>query len=183
MGKTIIYEKSENDILSNAIAEYIQKKISAANDIKVYEITDKLIKPCVGCLQCWYNTPGKCQVKDLSSELNQSFIYDDVVVIITKISFGGYSSAMKSVIDRGIAMVLPFLKNTEGENHHARRYKQKAKQIVIAYGFDMTNEDKEIFKKIIKANSLNYDIDMADLYFASSEKEFDNIMKKIEKVF
>lgn len=172
----IIYEKYDEDGLAGYLDKSLSEQYLESADMKLCKISSDMIRPCMGCFKCWYNTPGVCVTKDITRELNQAFVKDDIVVIFTKISFGSYSSTIKNVIDRSVPISLPFLKKTEGENHHSRRYKEKAKQIVVAYGEDISEDDERIFAKIIKANSLNFDMPKADLYFCKNTKELDEVI-------
>ena len=73
---------------------------------------------CVGCFGCWVQTPGECLIDDGACEVAQAFIGSDLVVYFTPVTFGGYSSELKKVLDRIICLVSPFFKRIDGEVHH-----------------------------------------------------------------
>ena len=113
---------------------------------------NKKIQPCFGCFNCWLKTPGMCAIKD-GYESTASFMAKcEEIEIITKYTFGGFSSFVKNVIDRSLSYLLPFLKNEGSEMHHYLRYgKTQIPFTVHFYGDLISQEDQEIAKKYVKA--------------------------------
>ena len=65
-----------------------------------YEVTglilrDKEIAPCLGCFGCWIKTPGICVVDDDGREVVWMTVQSDLMVFLTPVTFGGYSSDPK----------------------------------------------------------------------------------------
>ncbi len=52
----------------------------AGADVENIFLVEKGIKPCLGCFNCWIETPGKCIIKDDIEELLSKFISSDIVV-------------------------------------------------------------------------------------------------------
>jgi NAD(P)H-dependent FMN reductase len=77
---------------------------------------------CQGCFECWVKTPGVCKIVDAGRGVAQAIIRADLVIAVTPITFGGYSSELKKAIDRTICLVSPFFRRIEHEVHHRRRY-------------------------------------------------------------
>ena len=105
----IIYENNTVNELSEYISNNIDEVKSEIGACKTFEVNEKNIAGCTGCLACWYATPGICVKKDIAKELNRGFIKDDFVIIFTPIKYGAFSSTIKKVIDRNVATLLPIL--------------------------------------------------------------------------
>ena len=113
------------------------------------------IKGCLGCFNCWIKTPGKCIIEDSYTEMPKYILESDTFVIITRIKYGCYTSYVKNVLDRSIGFMLPFFKTVNGELHHTQRYNKSPKLVVIGYGDDITFDEEQTFKKLIKGNAIN----------------------------
>ena len=68
------------------------------------------IKPCVGCFGCWLKDPGQCVMKDGYNRMGALIHKADEVVVVSRYTYGGFSSFVKNVFDRSIGWVLPFLR-------------------------------------------------------------------------
>lgn len=110
------------------------------------------IKTCIGCYSCWIKTPGKCIFDD---PFNPAIIESKKIIIISKITFGSYSSKVKSLIDRTIPLNLPTFKKINGQLHHEKRYSEYPELHVIGYG-SQTQRDENTFKRLVKAHSVNF---------------------------
>ena len=113
------------------------------------------IKGCLGCFNCWIKTPGKCIIEDSYTEMPKYILESDTFVIITRIKYGCYTSYVKNVLDRSIGFMLPFFQTVNGELHHTPRYNKSPKLVVIGYGDDITFDEEQTFKKLIKGNAIN----------------------------
>ena len=143
----IVYD-IENEIMcskkiNNSILSMLLKY---KHNVELFNISKENIKTCDGCVGCWIKTPGECVKKnDLLNKINNNLINSDLVIFITAIIFGQYSSVMKNVIDRFIPNVLPFFVKRNGIMIHPERYNKYPFQILIGYGDDLTNEEKDTF--------------------------------------
>lgn len=135
------------------------KKImpSLPPDTKILSKEQNNIKGCLGCFNCWIKTPGRCIIEDSYTEMPKYILEHGTFVIITEIKYGCYTSYVKNVIDRSIGILLPFFQTVNGELHHLPRYNNKAvKFVVIGYGENVTPDEEETFKALIKGNSINF---------------------------
>lgn len=130
------------------------------------------IKPCVGCFGCWVKTPGECVIKDGYNNMGKLLSKAEYVVIISRYTFGGFSSFVKNVIDRSIGYILPFLKVMKDETHHKARYKNKyLSMTVYFYGEELTEEDQRKAKKYLEAVCVNVHAKLKEVDFRIEEKE------------
>ena len=69
---------------------------------------DNRYAPCRGCLKCWLKQDGYCVYTDKLQHIGGILGRGDPLWIISRNCFGGYSSAVKAVLDRAIGVSLPF---------------------------------------------------------------------------
>jgi len=141
--RTIIDDLKENEL----------KKIKFnKEDILISSINCN--KHCIGCFSCWIKHPKKCALNDDFSNMTELLRESDEFIIISKCRYGCYSSSTKKVLERCIGYVLPYFTIRNNEIHHACRYERKLKFKTYFYG-DITEKDKMILNKLIKANAIN----------------------------
>ncbi|MFW9867821.1 MAG: flavodoxin family protein [Candidatus Thorarchaeota archaeon] len=158
-------------------------------EVESIQLRDVNVAACQGCFDCWVRTPGECKIDDFGRETAKKMVQSNLIIHFTPITFGGYSSELKKVVDRFIPTILPFFIKREGETHHTYRYEERSS--IIAIGFlDKNDDEKEsIFKELVYRNSLNmgapvheaiiYTKDMPKSDFIS---QFAKILKKVEGI-
>ena len=112
------FEKKD-DTLYKIISEHLK---GIGWEINTFFPQDKRIAPCQGCFGCWIKTPGICVIDDDGRDIVQMAIQSDMIVFLSPITFGGYSSGLKKAIDRMVPIALPFFMKIDGEIHHKSRY-------------------------------------------------------------
>ena len=133
------------------------------------------IKKCMGCFGCWLKTPGRCVIPDEYQRMGELAAKAEELTIISKCSFGSYSSFVKNVLDRSISYVLPFFEIREGEMHHRKRYDHQFLMRVIFYGSDITEEEKETAKELVKANAVNLHGKVKEVLFVESAEKIGEV--------
>lgn len=123
------------------------------------------IKPCVGCFGCWVKDPGRCVIKDGNENFGAILGHADRVVVISKYTWGGFSSFVKNVFDRSIGYVLPIINAMGEESHHGRRYDNTINMEVKFYGESFTEENKANATRYVKAICTNLHGKLASIQF------------------
>ena len=123
------------------------------------------IKPCAGCFGCWTKTPGECVIKDGYERMGALIHEAEEVVILTKYTYGGFSSFVKNVIDRSIGFVLPFFEIADGEMHHKARYPESKKITFIFRGKELSESDKALARRYTEAVCRNLKGEIGDVVF------------------
>ena len=136
----------------------------------------KINRYCIGCFGCWLKTPGTCIIKDEFQNMGENLSKADELLIISRSSFGSYSSSVKNVLDRSISYVMPYFEIRKGEMHHAERYHKNLVISAILYGENMTDLEKETSKKLLTANALNLNGTIGKLEFYQSAKEIKEVL-------
>lgn len=87
------------------------------------------------------------------------------LVIVTRNLYGGYSAAVKNVLDRSIGDSTPLSTYRRGEMHHTLRYGRHGLWKVIVYG-DITEAEKATFRYMAERNAVNHGYARAETVFA-----------------
>jgi multimeric flavodoxin WrbA len=84
--------------------------------------TKKLtIKPCLGCLNCWTKTPGRCVITDDMADILIKIKMADILVFATPVYWDGVSGPMKMFMDRMTPLGEPFIEVRDGRSRHPVR--------------------------------------------------------------
>lgn len=131
------------------------------------------IGPCIGCFCCWRKTPGECVIKDGYENMGALIHHADEVVVISRYTYGGFSSFVKNAFDRCIGFVLPQFEVIKGETHHKRRYDEDKAFTFIFYGHELSQEEKESAWRYVEAVCANIRGHIKDLIFRECEEVLD----------
>ena len=125
--------------------------------VRGFQLRDIPLAHCQGCFECWTTSPGLCKTEgDAGREIAAAMIQSDLVVILTPITFGGYSSEIKKAMDRSICMVSPFFRRVDGEVHHKLRYRRYPALAAVGVLHEPDEEQERIFGTLVERNALNF---------------------------
>jgi multimeric flavodoxin WrbA len=139
----------------------IEHSLAAALSIRGWmvdriHLRDLTIVYCQGCFDCWVKTPGVCKTKDKASHVTRALCQADLLVLLSPITFGGYSSEIKKALDRSIGIVSPFFTRIGGEVHHKARYTRYPALLAIGVSADPDAEEERIFRTLVTRNAVNF---------------------------
>ena len=124
--------------------------------VRRFEIRRISLAYCQGCFECWTRSPGLCKTDgDAGREIAATVIESDLAVCLTRVTFGGYSSEIKKVLDRMICLVLPFFLRVEGEVHHRRRYAAYPSIAAVGVMEELDLEQERVFRSLVGRNARN----------------------------
>lgn len=113
------------------------------------------IAPCKGCFGCWTTTPGVCTTDDAGRAVVRRIFASDWTVMLTPVTFGGYSSELKKALDRIICLISPLFVKVNGSVRHRMRYDRYPK-ILVAGVLEKDNPQSEaIFRALVERNARN----------------------------
>ena len=154
--KAVIFNgaRKENQII-NAVETWLTKLLTASGwEVESIRLREKEIAGCLGCFGCWVKTPGICVIDDYGREATRKAFQSDLLVWLTPITFGGYSSELKKALDRMIPILLPYFGLYKGQIHHRMRYAKYPKLLVIGTE-PLKPEYEETFLALTERNALN----------------------------
>ena len=172
-------EKNEKNDL-NQFVGVMERKLEQrdwlVNEIKLHK---KTIADCLGCFACWVKKPGLCIIDDDAQEIARRFINSDLIIYLTPVFFGGYSYQLKKALDRMIPLMSPFFTKVDGEIHHKPRYGKYPSIIGIGVMTEFNKEEAELFKNLVRRNSINLHSPNCASDIFIKDKETDCIEQKI----
>ena len=131
--------------------------------------------PCQGCFGCWTKHPAECFLKDKLKQVCRIIGQADELVIVTKNLYGGYSTAVKNVLDRSIGTSTPFSTYRGGQMHHTLRYGKHELWKVIVYG-DVTETERDTFGYLAERNAINDGYQRSEVVFLSDLAELEGVL-------
>lgn len=125
--------------------------------VKEFQLKELNISPCRACLTCMHKTPGLCAQRDDMDQIYPSLKESDLFVMGTPVYTDNMSAQMKTVTDRCICAMDPFLR-TDPSNRVRHPYSWKLPSnflLVSTSGFPET----ESFQPLImtfRAQAANF---------------------------
>ncbi|MFA5554901.1 MAG: flavodoxin family protein [Phycisphaerae bacterium] len=120
--KITIFNSSPKQQKSNTQAmvdEFVKGAEKAGAEAETIFLAQKQIKPCTGCLSCWFKTPGKCVFDDDMGELLEKVKKSNIVVFATPLYVDNISGLMKNFMDRFMPLLNPHIEtDSSGESVH-----------------------------------------------------------------
>lgn len=126
-------EKSNTYQLTSAFLKGIKQEAGEVQ-IREHAVCRMDIKPCLGCFSCWNRTPGKCCIEDDMGQVIEDLLWADITVWSFPLYYFTVPGALKNLIDRQLPMLLPFMKEREGQvgnGGHPTRYDMSGKRTVV----------------------------------------------------
>jgi multimeric flavodoxin WrbA len=117
------------------------------------------VAACRGCFGCWTRTPGECVVRDDAAGLLARYIASDLVAYVTPVTFGGYSAALKTLVDRIIPLLDPRFTRVRGEFHHRLRYERYPRLVGLGTLPAPDPDAERTFRTLLARNGLNIHAD------------------------
>ncbi len=156
MNVLILDGSHPHDFMAKQITDTLTGRLQArgwyAENILLRE---QKIGNCAGDFFCWTRNPGMCIINDDNRVIAAKVVQSDLLVYLTPVTFGGYSSALKRMVDHQIQNILPFFANINGEIHHQKRYKKYPNLLVIGWMDSPDAQAEAIFRHLVKRNAIN----------------------------
>jgi len=155
--KTLILDGSHsNNPMASRVNAVLQRNLEIRGwKSETMVLREKKIGNCAGDFFCWIRTPGICNVDDDNRIIAARIMESNLVIYLSPVTFGGYSSALKRMQDHQIQNISPFFTTINGEIHHQKRYPSYPDVLTIGW-LDAPNANAEaIFRHLAYRNSLN----------------------------
>jgi len=180
--KTLILDGSNKaDLVADSIRAALTDNLRAHDaDVEYILLSERKIANCQGDFFCWVRSPGTCAIDDDNRAIAHLLVNSDLLIYLTPITFGGYSSQLKRTVDHMIQNISPFFTRIDGEIHHQPRYQHYPSLLVLGWlpNQDITSED--IFRHLVYRNALNMHVPAADagvLYKSQTAVDIDRLVK------
>ena len=133
------------------------ERLKEKHDVDIFTVRDLNIQYCIGCFGCWVKTPGRCVHQDDMDAILKSVVSADLQLFLSPAADGFITADTKKVLDREIPLVLPYIRNFDGECHHPTRYgKQPDLGILLMDDGTLDDETKDITFSIFDRLAKNF---------------------------
>jgi multimeric flavodoxin WrbA len=119
-------------------------------------LREKNIGNCAGDFFCWIRSPGVCNVDDDNRAIAAATMASDLLVYLTPVTFGGYSSTLKRMVDHEIQNVSPLFAKVEGETHHKRRYPEYPDFLAVGWMDGPEARAERVFRHLARRNAIDF---------------------------
>lgn len=142
------------DAYLSSLASELQ---SSNHSVKSLLCRELEIKSCVGCWDCWIQTPGRCSHTDDTTRTRTAILDSDLTIWASPLVMGFTSALLKRVQDKLIPILSPFPRYTEGEIHNSPRYPHyPAFGLLMEAEADTDDEDISITKTLYSRLALSF---------------------------
>ena len=155
--KTLILNGFRSD---DAVGERIESALQTQLQERGWEsesvlLCDQKIGNCAGDFFCWVRQPGMCNTDDDNRVIAAKIIQSDLVVYLTPVTFGGYSSELKRIVDHQIQNISPFFTSVNGEIHHQKRYEKYPNVLTVGWMEQSNIQAEAVFRHLVHRNAIN----------------------------
>ena len=153
--KTLILNGFHHEMGERINAALESQLRSRGWDFESVLLCDQKIGNCAGDFFCWVRKPGMCNTDDDNRILAAKIVQSDLVIYLTPVTFGGYSSDLKRMVDHQIQNISPMFTTVNGEIHHQKRYAQYPHVLTIGWMQEPNEQAGTIFRHLVHRNSIN----------------------------
>lgn len=156
--KALILDGSHaNDLTGQRVHALLTAELESQGwQVEYILLREKRIGNCAGDFFCWIRNPGICNVDDDNRDIAESMMNSDLMVYLTPITFGGYSSVLKKMVDHQLPNVSPFFAQVKGETHHQPRYRNYPNLLAIGWMEQHELQTEMIFRHLAQRNAINF---------------------------
>lgn len=182
MKTLIINAASPSQTEVDELQEWISSSSPGNHQLTRVNLQSKKILPCQACMLCQIKNPGICVIKDDMQELLPAYVCSDVVVIITSLFCGGYSSELKKFIDRMCPVLTACFEKRDAETRHIPRYEKRPTMIGIGLT-DTLQPSDIIFTRLFTRNMKQFNIHKHSCQVIMKGMQPDELAKTFRKTF
>jgi len=158
------HETSKTELV---LQKFLEGAKRAGASAETLYLRNYRINHCLGCLDCWLKTPGRCvQKDDMTEVLFDKYLQADLVVLASPIYCATMNARMKLFVERTLPMMDPLGEMTEsgGSPHRFDKMPRVVTLSVCGYW------DQVAFQALSLTWRLNLGGDLiAEIYRHSSE--------------
>ncbi|MFH2101942.1 MAG: flavodoxin family protein [Chloroflexota bacterium] len=113
------------------LAPFIQGLNDAGSEVEYFYASRLKIKPCAcGGMQCWYESPGECCIKDDMQMLYPKLRAADILILATPV-YIPLPGDMQNFINRLCPLVEPYIENRQGRTRARFRKDVNIRKITL----------------------------------------------------
>ncbi|MGC9530621.1 MAG: flavodoxin family protein [Candidatus Bipolaricaulaceae bacterium] len=137
-------------------AELLRLLRSRGDHVRFVDLARLVVKPCVGCGRCGWESPGRCVLRDDMTGLLPEVARCDRLVLATPIFIGVHHPLLKRAVDRLLPLAGPLWTLRQGEMHHVPRHPDPPALVGVGWlGQDGRPEEEATFRRLIGRHAVN----------------------------
>ncbi len=130
---------------------------SAGHTVTNLMLRDLTLRHCVGCWGCWVKTPGECQARDASHDIDRTAIQADFLLWAAPLKMGFPAELLKRAMDKFLPLIHPYIEIDQSESHHLKRYPRYPRLgLLLEPEASTDDEDMRILTAIHCRTALNF---------------------------
>ena len=181
MKATILDGSQTNDMTGERVRTALMAQLEVSGwEVEHVIIRDQKIGNCAGDFFCWVRSPGLCNINDDNRRIAQAMIASELTVYLTPVTFGGYSSMLKRMVDHQIQNVSPFFAKVDGETHLRKRYDKYPDFLVVGWMDEPDAQAEAIFRHLVRRNCINFYTEKAACGIVLASQSDDDISASVE---
>jgi len=165
---------------SDFLVELAGDLIEAGHKVKLYKTAKMKINYCQGCWSCWWKTPGECPQHDDMADIYKGYLDSDLVIHFSPMIVGFISSRLKTVNDRSVPLVHPYIRIVNNECHHLGRYEKYPDMALIVDPMDADEEDLSITNDLYRRLAINLKSELK--LFTTTRKSKEELINEISHI-
>jgi multimeric flavodoxin WrbA len=134
-------------------ALFLEILLEKCSQVEPFLLSEMEIAYCTGDFKCWLRSPGVCNIKDDNLRVAASVAGAELVVFFTRVTFGGYSSHLKKMVDHLLPNSLPLLHAVGGEVRRQKRYDRYPYLLVAGLLPQPDPGSEKIFHQLAQRNA------------------------------
>ena len=164
------HRSEESELLLSGILAFADER---GRRTDVVTLRRQEVPPCLGCLRCVTSHPGVCVHAAFFAAIAECSESASLVIFLTPVLFGSFSSPVKNVIDRGGLVV---------RNH------RHCRQVIVGYGAEVPAEERSTFLDITAKHRGGADIvhpgvgERFEVLVAGSPQESETVLASLRRV-
>ena len=133
------------------LSPFIQGMMDAGSEVELFFASRLRIKPCAcGGMQCWYDSPGECCIKDDMQLLYPKLRESNILILATPV-YIPLPGDMQNFINKLCPLIFPHLENRQGRTRVRFRDDVTIQKIIlVSTGGWWEKENFETVVRIVK---------------------------------
>jgi len=103
------------------LTPFLEGMEQSGAEVELFFVHKLDVKPCMADKGCWLKTPGQCVQRDDMDMLYPKLAASDIIVLGTPVYLDGMTGTVKTLIDRFIPLLEPFVEIRDGHCRHPLR--------------------------------------------------------------
>ncbi|MHB8895869.1 MAG: flavodoxin family protein [Candidatus Geothermincolia bacterium] len=124
--------RAKNGMTDIIVRRFLAGAESAGAETDVLYPAKLKISPCLGCMRCWFETPGVCRHKDGMPALMARVAGADLAVLASPVYVDGMTAQMKAMFDRCISYTPPFFEYDNGRSYHPSTTDRRGRVVIVS---------------------------------------------------